>query len=64
MSNGFCATDSTKVSLKGNVYDFLVDYKVIDKFDILNIHKYLMVKNSTKKCSSLLNKCISCITKF
>ena len=35
-------------SLKGNVYDFSVDYNVIDKSDILNIHKYLMVKNNTK----------------
>ena len=35
-------------SLKENVYDFSVDYNVIDKSDILNIHKYLMVKNNTK----------------
>ena len=41
----FCAgkylisVESEKVSLKGNVYD------VYDKYDILNIHKYLLVKN-------------------
>ena len=34
------------VSLKGNVYDFSVDYVAIDKSNILNIHKYLMIKNS------------------
>ena len=30
------------------MYDFLVDYNFIDKSDILNIHKYLMIKNSVK----------------
>ena len=38
ISNRFSATDSREVSLDGNVYDFSVDYKSIDKFDILNIH--------------------------
>ena len=28
---------SEEVSLKGNVYEFSVDYDVIDKFDVLNI---------------------------
>ena len=33
--------------LKGNVYDFSVDYDTINKSDILNIYKYLiMVKNN------------------
>ena len=36
------------VSLKGNVYDFLVDYSTINKFVILNINKHLMVKNNVK----------------
>ena len=35
-----------KISFKGNAYDFSVDYNSIDKSDILNIHKYLMVKNN------------------
>ena len=30
---------------------FLVDYDSIDKSDILNIHKYWMVKNSTQNVS-------------
>ena len=39
---------SKNVSLKGNVYDFSVDCNVIGKFDMLNIEKYLMVKNNIK----------------
>ena len=45
ISNGFGAADSRGVSLKENVYDFSVNYNALDKSDILNIHKYLMVKN-------------------
>ena len=30
------------------MYDFSVDYNVINKYDILNIHKYLMAKNYVK----------------
>ena len=37
-----------EVLFKENLYDFSVDYNVIDKSDILKIHKYLMVKNNTK----------------
>ena len=29
------------------MYDFLVDYGAIDKYSILNIDKYLMIKNNT-----------------
>ena len=46
--NGFCATESTEVSLNGNVYGFSVHYNSIDKSDISNIHKYLMTKNNIK----------------
>ena len=35
-------------SRKFNLYDFSVDYNAIDKSDILNIHKNLMVKNNVK----------------
>ena len=48
ISNGFGATDSREVSLKENVFNFLVNYNAIDKSDILNIHKYLTVKNNIK----------------
>ena len=48
ISNKFDATKSREISLKGNVFDFSVNYNAIDKSDILNIHKYLMVKNNMK----------------
>ena len=50
MSNGFSATESREVSLYGN------DYKSIEKFDALNIYKYLMTKNIIKSFLALLNK--------
>ena len=46
--NGFGAADSREVYLKGNIYDFLVDYNANDKFNILIIHKHSMVKNNIK----------------
>ena len=45
ISNKFDRVDTEAVYFKGNVYDFSVDYDVIDKSGILNIHKYLMIKN-------------------
>ena len=48
ISNTFSATNPKEVFSKGNLYDFSDDYNFIDKSDILNIHKYLMVKNSKK----------------
>ena len=44
----FGATEFREVYLKGNVYDFSVYYNAIEKSDILNIHKYLMVKSNMK----------------
>ena len=58
LSNKFEAIDSRNGFLKGNVYDFLVDYNAVDKSDILSIHKYLMRKNNTQQCSGLLKKCL------
>ena len=40
--------NAKEISLKGNVYEILVDWDVIDKSDILNIRRYLMVKNNLK----------------
>ena len=43
------------------MYDFSVNYNSVDKFDILNIHKYLITKNNinlnltTKWLTFLLN---------
>ena len=47
-SDGFHYTDSRKVSLGENVYNFSGDYNTIDKSDILNFHKYVMVKYDIK----------------
>ena len=47
-SNGFGAFEFREISLNGNVQKFSVDYTAIDKSDILNIHKNLMVKNNIK----------------
>ena len=46
ISNKSGAVDFNEVSLKGNVYDFSVDYSFIDQSNILNICKYLMIKNN------------------
>ena len=48
ISHEFDSDDFNKVfkDLNGNVYDFSVAYSAIDKCNILNIHKYLVIKNS------------------
>ena len=48
ISNRFNAHESREVSLNGNVYNFSVDHNSVDKYNMLNIHKYLMTKNNTK----------------
>ena len=48
ISDGFHATESREVSLGENVYNFSVDYSAIEKSQIINIHKYLMVKYDIK----------------
>ena len=48
ISYGFSNTKAREVCLNGNMYDFSVDYKFIDKSDILNIRQYLMTKNNKK----------------
>ena len=40
--------ESIEQSLKETVCDFSVDYNAIEKSDILNIQKYLMVNNDIK----------------
>ena len=58
ISNGFGAAKFIEVSLKGNVFDFSIDYSATDNSDMLDIHKYLMVKNNIKQCLVLFNKCL------
>ena len=48
ISNKFDSNDLNEISFKGNVYGFSVDYSAIDKSNILNINKYLMLKNNIK----------------
>ena len=48
ISNGLSAAESREVYLYGNVFNFSVDYNSIDESEILNIHKYLMIKNNVK----------------
>ena len=50
ISENFDYVESEEVSFKWSVYDFLADYDVIDRFNILNIHKYLIVKKNIKWC--------------
>ena len=44
ISNRFSATETREVSSNRNVYDFSVDCSSDNTSDMLNIHKYLMIK--------------------
>ena len=46
MSNEFDYVDSEEIFFKGNVYDFSFGYSAMDKYNILNVHNYLMIENS------------------
>ena len=46
ISNEFDYVDLERVSFKGNAYDFSIDYGTVGQSDILNIHKYLIIKSS------------------
>ena len=48
ISAKLAAVESREDYFQRNVYHFSVNYNKIDKFDILNIHMYLMVKNNIK----------------
>ena len=45
ISNKIDSVDSKEVFVIKNVYEFSVDPYAIDKSNILNIHKYLMIQN-------------------
>ena len=40
--------NALRKGLNGHVYDFSVDYNIIDNSNIVNIHKYLMKKHDIK----------------
>ena len=42
ISKDFTANNMKKTGLNGYVYEFSVDYNVIDTSNIINIHKYLI----------------------
>lgn len=46
VSDKFDNVKVAEVSIEGTVYEFSVDYDVIDKSGISSIHNYLMVKNN------------------
>ena len=48
ISKDWGATNMKKTRLFGYVHDFSVDYGVANFLDIVNIHKYLMLKNNIK----------------
>ena len=48
ISKDFSLDNMKKTGLNGNVYDFSVDYNVIDTSNIIDIHKYLMKKHDIK----------------
>ena len=45
--------DEQRKFLNGTVYNISVDHSLIRKEDILNIYKFLMVKNNIKWCLGL-----------
>ena len=47
-----------KTELHGYIYDFFVDYNIIDISNIINIHKYLMEKHDIRSCLDLFKKCL------
>lgn len=68
VNNNFClgnvSEDYTKEEqneniINGTVYDFSVDHTSLQKEDILNIPKYLMVKKYTKQCLGFIKKYLS-----
>ena len=46
ISNEFDSDDLNEKYFRGNMYDFSIDYITIDKSYILNICKYLRIKNN------------------
>ena len=45
-----------KIGLNGYVYEFFVDYNIIDTSNIIDIHKYLMKKYDIKSLFGQLKK--------
>ena len=48
ITNKFNHVDAEEIYLKGNIYDFSIGCNAIHKSDILDIHKYVILKNNMK----------------
>ena len=48
ISKDFIANSMKKIELNGYVYQFFVDFNIIDTSDIIDIHKHLMKKYDIK----------------
>ena len=48
LSKDFIKNEQSEISLNCTLSNFSVDHSSVEKEDILNIHKYLMVKNNIK----------------
>ena len=48
VSKDFLKDEQSEISFNGTVYDFSVDNSSSKKEDILNIQKYLLIKNNVK----------------
>ena len=48
ISKDFTVNNMKETELNGYVYNFSVDYIIIDNINITNIHKYLMKKHNIK----------------
>ena len=46
ISENFSIDNTIKTGLYGYVYDFSVDYKTIEIYDTLDIHRHLMEKDN------------------
>ena len=47
LCNDWTKDESTKTSLYGNIYDFVVDYKaIVGTTTIYDLHRYLMIKHN------------------
>ena len=48
ISKDFTASNMKKTGLSGYVYDFSVDYSIINNSNIIDIHRYFMKKHNAK----------------
>ena len=56
ISGYFLANNMKKPGLNGNVYDFSLDYNVIDTNNFIDIHIYFIKKTSYKIMLGLIKK--------